>query len=332
MTRSASGFAAFAVTMLAGSFSWAQQVAPAARPVVQPVVQPSASEPKAKPKVYDESADGKKQIEAALAKAKKNNRRVLVQWGANWCGWCVKMHGLFKADREIAKELLYEYDVVYIDVGRFDKHMDLATAYGADLKANGLPFLTILDADGKPLANQETGSLVKKPEADKDNPAEHDPAAVLALLAKHQAAHPEAKAVLDAAMAEAKKDGKQVFVHFGAPWCGWCHRLEDWMARPEIAAILAKEFVDCKIDVDRTKNSAAVTKQFGKDDKGGIPWFCFVAADGTKNADSDGPQGNVGFPAAPEEIEHFKAMLTKSVRKMSSGDVEALAASLREKK
>ncbi len=320
------GAAVSCIVMAAGSVVMAQaEAAPAS---VQPEKKPDAKE---KPKVYDESADAKKQIDAALAKAKKNNRRVLVQWGANWCGWCVKMHGLFKADREIAKTLMYEYDVVYVDVGRFDKHMEIAAGYGADLKKSGLPFLTVLDADGKVLANQETGSLEKKAEAGKDNPMEHDPKVVLEFLKKHQAAYPEANAVFDAALAEAKKSGKQVFVHFGAPWCGWCHRLEDWMAKPEIAKILEKEFVDCKIDVDRTKNSAEIQKRFGKNEKGGIPWFCFVAADGTKTADSDGAKGNVGFPAAPEEIEHFKGMLTKTT-KLTKEEVEVVVKSLESKK
>jgi thiol:disulfide interchange protein len=329
MIRS-SGFHAFAfaVVMVCGSVTSAQSAAPVAQPETK--VEPK-EEPKAKLKVYDESADAKKQIDAALAKAKKNNRRVLIQWGANWCGWCIKLHGTFGSNREIAKQLMYEYDVVYVDVGQFNKHMEIAEGYGADLKKHGLPFLTVLDADGKAIANQETGSLEKKAESGKDNPMEHEPKLVLEFLKKHQAAYPEANAVFDAAMAEAKKSGKQVFVHFGAPWCGWCHKLEDWMAQPEIAKILEKEFVDCKIDVDRTKNPAAIQKRLGKNEKGGIPWFCFVAADGTKTADSDGEKGNVGFPAAPEEIEHFKGMLTKTT-KLSAAEVEAVVKSLEAKK
>ena len=38
--------------------------------------------------IYDKSADGAKQIADALAMAKKENQRVLLQFGANWCGWC----------------------------------------------------------------------------------------------------------------------------------------------------------------------------------------------------------------------------------------------------
>ncbi len=33
--------------------------------------------------IYDESADARQQIADALASAKKENRRVLIQWGAN---------------------------------------------------------------------------------------------------------------------------------------------------------------------------------------------------------------------------------------------------------
>ena len=48
----------------------------------------------APPNIYDESLDGSGQIADALTIAKKENKRVLLQFGANWCGWCHKLHAL----------------------------------------------------------------------------------------------------------------------------------------------------------------------------------------------------------------------------------------------
>lgn len=113
---------------------------PAAKPVKVPT--------------YDVAAVGADQIAAALARAKREDKRVLVQWGANWCGWCNLLAATMKEDKAIAKEVLYEYEVVKIDVGRFDKHVDLAQKYGAAIDG-GIPFLTFLDADGKVLATSD---------------------------------------------------------------------------------------------------------------------------------------------------------------------------------
>ena len=66
---------------------------PGAHAAAQPdsvAAQTLRDEPKpAKKPLYDESADAKQQIAAALAKAKRENRRVLIQWGGNWCSWCI---------------------------------------------------------------------------------------------------------------------------------------------------------------------------------------------------------------------------------------------------
>src|SRR4051812_35695588 len=77
--------------------------------------------------VYDENAVGSEQIASALARAKRENRRVLVQWGANWCHWCVLLSDFQKTNGKVSKEILYEYDVVKIDIGTWDKpkHADL---------------------------------------------------------------------------------------------------------------------------------------------------------------------------------------------------------------
>jgi thiol-disulfide isomerase/thioredoxin len=280
--------------------------------------QPAASKPKEKKKVYDENADAKQQIAAALANAKKENRRVLIQWGGNWCGWCIKLNDLMTTNATLSRELMYEYDVVHIDAGQpMGKNIDLAKGYGATLDKDGFPFLTILDADGKPLANQETGSLENKDDKGESVVGEgmgHDPKKVLAFLKANEAKPADAQKGLDAALAEAKSSGKLVFLHFGAPWCPWCHRLDDWMDKAEPAALLAKGFVNTKIDVDRMTGGKEILAKYRPKD-GGIPWFAFIDGDGKVVADSDAAKGgNIGFPSAKEELAHFAAMLAKATK------------------
>jgi type II secretion system protein G len=269
--------------------------------------------------VYDEKADGKKDIDAAVARAQANNRRVLVVWGANWCGWCVKLHGLFEHDETLAKELLYEYDVVSVDVGRFDKHMELAQSLGAQLKTTGLPYLTVLDGQRKVLANQDTGALEA---GDK-----HDPAKVLAFLTSQQAQHEKASEVRDRALAAAVAAKKKLLVTFDAPWCIWCKRFEAWLERPDVAPLVAKHLVVQKIDVERTLGGQELCDAYGG--KGsGIPWFAILDASGKTLATSTDSGKNLGCPYDDTEIAAFKALLTKAVPDLAAEDMATLERAL----
>ena len=286
------------------------------------VAQDKPATPAAPPQVYDESADAAADIAAALAKAKQNNTRVLVQYGANWCGWCKLLDGLFKSDRQIARTLLYEYELVRVNVGRFDRHLEIADKYGPGgekLRSLGIPYLTILDADGKVLLNQPTGEL----EQDKA----HDPQKVLAVLDKWKADPRDARVILRDGLTRAAKENKRVFLHFGAPWCVWCHRLEDFLARPEIAKLMERDFVDLKIDIDRMTAGKDVDSEF-RTEKGGIPWFAILDETGEKLATADGPEGNIGFPVKDAEIAHFIKMLAEGRRNLTDAELETIRTAL----
>lgn len=284
-------------------------------------------------KVYDEAADAKQQIAAALAKAKRENQRVLIQWGGNWCPWCLRLHATMTSDQKLARELLYEYQVIHVDAGSGgDKNVELATSYGADLKSFGYPFLTILDGDGKPVANQETSSLeLKGPDGEsiEGKGAGHDAAKVLAFLKGHEATPLKADDVLKAGSERATSSGKNLLVHFGAPWCPWCHKLDDWLASDEIAPLIAKDYVELKIDQDRMEGGKQIEAALGMPADEGIPWFAIVdPKSGKALATSQSAKGNIGYPAEDDEIAHFMKMVEGTRSHLSDADLQALKDSL----
>jgi thiol-disulfide isomerase/thioredoxin len=181
---------------------------------------------------------------------------------------------------------------------------------------DGVPYLTILDSDGKVLTNQETGAL-----EDGDH---HDPAKVKAFLEKWKVHAKDANQVLQSGVARAKADKKLVFLHFGAPWCGWCHRLEDLLAKQSVSSILDKDFVFVKIDIDRMQNGKEVEKRFRNDKGGGIPWIAFLDGEGQALATSDAPDGNIGCPWEPKEIDWFMGMLKQVRKNVSPDELETL--------
>jgi hypothetical protein len=203
--------------------------------------------------------------------------------------------------------------------------MDLAKSYGAKCDKEGFPYITVLDSDGKPIANQGTPEF----EIDgKSLDSGHDMAKFNAFLVKHQAPALNAQNVLDEGLSAAKRENKRVLLHFGAPWCGWCHKMEAWMARPEIGAILTKEFVDVKIDIDRMTSGKDIKSKYTGGKEGGIPWFAILDESGKSLATSDAPEGNVGFPYQKKEVDHFVDMLKKTARNLTPADIGALGASL----
>lgn len=106
---------------------------------------------------YDEAADAKLQIRAALADAAKRNLPVLVVFGANWCGDCKVLDESFKKGR-LEPLVAQRFQVVKVNVGRFDRNTDIAAAYGVPLK-KGIPAVALLSPQGQLLQATQGGEL-----------------------------------------------------------------------------------------------------------------------------------------------------------------------------
>ncbi len=123
----------------------------------------------------------KPDVSAVLARAAEDNRRVLLVWGA--------VDAL--ADKEVARKVLYEYEVVRADA-----------ELGKKYEVSKSPWLVVLAADGKVLEQAEPGDAKR----------------TLALLTKHPCDPWKAEDRLRGASEKAKAEKKRVLLVFGAPW------------------------------------------------------------------------------------------------------------------
>jgi hypothetical protein len=100
------------------------------------------------------------------------------------------------------------------------------------------------------------------------------------------------------------------------------------MALKDVSPLLAKDFVILKLDFDRGIGAKEIEKRYIEKEQG-LPWFVFVDGDG-KAIISSTPAGgsNVGHPAQPKEVEHFKTMLQAAKRRLTDADIDALIAAL----
>jgi len=142
-------------------------------------------------------ADPTEAIAAAKKKAAAENRQVLVVWGANDSEPSRAAASMLKKDKEIARLILYEYDLVLADVARADG------ALKRGMESEKLPWISLPAPDGMSVGYYNT-------------PA--DSKSMIEFLKKHQREPRIAKDVLAAALKKAGGEKKRVLLAFGAPW------------------------------------------------------------------------------------------------------------------
>jgi thiol:disulfide interchange protein len=118
---------------------------------------PVTTPPAAQKHLYRADADPKADIAAALKQARHEHKRIILDFGGDWCGDCQVLDIYFHQSPNL--ELVEKnFLVVHIDIGHMDKNVDVADKYGIPLK-KGVPALAVLDAGGKVLYSQKTGEF-----------------------------------------------------------------------------------------------------------------------------------------------------------------------------
>ena len=107
--------------------------------------------------LYPDPAEAPAEIAAALAAASKDHKRVLLVFGGNWCYDCHVLDATFHS-KAISPLVNANYHVVHVNVGDYDKNLDLAKKYEIPLE-KGVPSLAILDPDGKLVVSQKKGEF-----------------------------------------------------------------------------------------------------------------------------------------------------------------------------
>lgn len=127
--------------------------APAA--VTAPRMKATSIEQLAKPLPlpYPEGVDADRAVAAAKARAARSGKRLLIDLGGNWCLDCRILAGTMDLP-ELKAFMAKHFVIVAVDVGRFDKNLQIPAHYGITQRLAGVPAVLIVDPKTDQLVNK----------------------------------------------------------------------------------------------------------------------------------------------------------------------------------
>jgi len=101
--------------------------------------------------IYPDVSAAHTDIQAALAKARREHKRVILDFGGDWCGDCQVLNIYFHQSPN-AELLQKHFVLVDVNIGRMDSNLDIAHRYGVPVQ--GVPALAVLSPEGKVIYSQ----------------------------------------------------------------------------------------------------------------------------------------------------------------------------------
>jgi thiol:disulfide interchange protein len=102
--------------------------------------------------LYSETADPTADIAAALTRARHEHKRVILDFGGNWCGDC-QLLDIYYHQSPNAELLDKNFILVHVNIGHMDKNVDVAKKYKVPI-TKGVPALAVIDAHGNLLYSE----------------------------------------------------------------------------------------------------------------------------------------------------------------------------------
>jgi thiol-disulfide isomerase/thioredoxin len=97
------------------------------------------------PYPYNEKANASADVARAKARAKAQHKLLMIDLGGNWCGDCRILTATMEQAPELKAFIAKHYVTVLVDVGRFDKNLQIPAHYGITERLGGVPALLIVD-------------------------------------------------------------------------------------------------------------------------------------------------------------------------------------------
>jgi thiol:disulfide interchange protein len=107
---------------------------------------------KPNPNLYSETASASTDISVAIARARRENKRILLDFGGNWCGDC-QVLDLYYHQSPNAELLAKYYILVHVNIGHMDQNVGIAKRYNVPI-TKGVPALAVLDSHGRLLYSE----------------------------------------------------------------------------------------------------------------------------------------------------------------------------------
>ena len=108
------------------------------------------------PDKFDPARDAAGDVAKAVALAKTQDKRVIVDVGGEWCSWCHLLDGFIASNDDVKSLVGSRYVWVKVNYSKENKNEAFLSHWP---KVAGYPHLFVLDADGKLLHSQDTGEL-----------------------------------------------------------------------------------------------------------------------------------------------------------------------------